>query len=348
MRNSREPIGRTSRRPVSSSKVSGAGKFPDKHKTVVIDRATAHSTGLFGGALMWIVEALAAAPPTHDFHFQAFCDSYDLPAGTRKTRSWRDGHTVAVPHLANNVIDFVLEQRTAFSPAADVLALNPNPCRSAVPLDKDLTFERAHRAFADHFRWRPFVTGMVDDFCSREGISEWDTMGVHFRGTDKPGNEGSHVKHELVIEAILDCLMRRDHEFRFRSVFLATDEQPFADLLKDKLCEALGSVRFCALDDPTRVSDGAPLSIHARKSTITSCDCLAYAAVNMLILSRCAFVLKSPSALSCFAKIMRPSLPLRLVNAFTGDWFPDRAVPHYEASHPDLDRRLAIVQNRAS
>jgi hypothetical protein len=345
MRNSSESIGGASRRPASSST---AGAFADQNRTVVIDRATAGVTGLFGGALMWIVEALAAAPPTHAYHFQAFADSYDLPAGTRTTRSWRDGHIVAVPLLANDMIDFVLEQRTAFSPAADVLALGPDPCRSAVPLDKDLTFERAHRAFADHFRWRPFVTGMVDDFCRREGISEWDTLGVHFRGTDKPGVEGTHVKPELVIEAILDCLMRRDHEFRFRSVFLATDEQPFADMLKDRLCEALGSVRFCALDDPTRVSDGKPLSIHARKSTIPSCDCLTYAAVNMLILSRCAFVLKSPSALSCFAKIMRPSLPLRLVNAFTCGWFPDGAVPHFEASHPGLDRRLAIVQNRAS
>jgi hypothetical protein len=226
------------------------------------------------------------------------------------------------------------------------VSLNPDPHRCALKLDKHLTFERAHCAFTGHFYWRPFVTDMVDDFCRREEISGADTLGVHFRGTDKPGREGTHVKPELVIDAVLDCLERRDHEFSFRSVFLTTDEQPFVDMLKERL-DAWGGVRFCALDDPTRVDDGEPRSIHMRKS-IPSCDCLTYAAVNMLILSRCALVLKSPSALSCFAKIMRPTLPLRLVNAFTRDWFPDRAVPLYEASHPELDRRLAIVQNRVT
>jgi hypothetical protein len=332
----------------SSGAADGAGERAHQKKTVVIDRASSRSTGLFGGSLMWIVEALAAAPPKYDFYFQAFGEAYDLPAGIRTTRSWRDGHTVAVPHLADDMIDFVLEQRTTFSPTDDVLTLSPDPHRSAVPRDKHLTFERAHRAFADHFCWRPFVADMVDDFCRREEVSESDTLGVHFRGTDKPGREGTHVKPELVIEAVLDCLKRRDHELHFRSVFLATDEQPFVDMLKDGLRDVRDSVRFCALDDPTRVDDGEPRSIHKRKSTIPSCDCLTYAAVNMLILSRCAVVLKSPSALSCFAKIMRPTLPLRLFNAFTQDWFPDVAVPLYEASHPDLDRRLAIVQNRVS
>ena len=197
-----------------------------------------------------------------------------------------------MPHLADDMIDFVLEQRTTFSPTDQVLALHHNPHRCAVPLDKHLTFERAHRAFTDHFCWRPFVKDIVDDFCRREEISEADTLGVHLRGTDKPGKEGTHVKPELVIEAVFDCLKRRDHGFRFRSVFLTTDEQPFVDQLKDRL-EVSGSVRFCSLDDPTRVDDGEPRSIHHRKCTVPSCDCLTYAAANMLILSRCAFVLKS-------------------------------------------------------
>jgi hypothetical protein len=317
-----------------------------KKKTVVIDRATSRTAGIFGGSLLWIVEALAAAPPNHDYYFRAFGNSYDLPAGTRTTYSWRDGQTVAVPHLADDIIDFVLEQRTIFSPTDDVLALHHKPQRSGVPLDTQLTFERAHRAFSAHFSWRPFVKHMVDDFCKREEISASETLGVHYRGTDKPGREATHVEPELVIEAILDCLKRRDHEFQYRSVFLATDEQPFVDMVQDRLREVGGGLRFCALDDPTRVDDGEPRSIHKRKSTIPSCDCLTYAAVNMLILSRCAVVLKSPSALSCFAKIMRPTLPLHLFNAFTQHWFPDRAVPLYKASDPDLDRRLAIVQNR--
>ena len=118
-------------------------------------------------------------------------------------------------------------------------------------------------------------------------------------------------------------------------------------MLQDRLCKVLGaSVQLCSLDDPTRVNDGARVAIHHRKSSIPSRDCLLYAAVNMLVLSHCAFVLKSPSALSCFAKIMEPALPLRLVNGFKQDWFPDAAIPLYRAYSAGLDRRLAIAQNR--
>ena len=100
-------------------------------------------------------------------------------------------------------------------------------------------------------------------------------------------------------------------------------------MLQDRLHNTYGtSVQFCAVDDPTRVSDGVRVAIHHRKSSIPSHECLRYAAIDILVLSKCAFVLKSPSALSCFAKIMEPKLPLRLMNGFTQYWFPDAADSH--------------------
>ena len=264
--------------------------------------------------------------------------------------SWTDKNTMPVPRWTDDIIDFLLEQRTVFSPTAELLELHPKRHLSAVPLDKGLTFKRAHRAFSGHFQWRPFVTDLVDEFCKRAGISKTETLGVHYRGTDKQDSaEAKRIEPDLVIELVLDCLARRDRGFCFRSVFLATDEQPFVDMLQDRLHNTYGtSVQFCAVDDPTRVSDGGRVPIHHRKSSIPSSDCLLYAAVNMLVLSKCAFILKSPSALSCFAKIMEPALPMRLVNGFTQSWFPDAAVPLYRAYRADLDRRLAIAQNRRS
>jgi hypothetical protein len=319
-------------------------------KTVVITREANAVTGLFGGSMMWVVEALAAAPPRSTYYFQSFNNLFELPAGVQTTRTCREGPAVAVPRSTDDLVDFLLEQRTSFSPEAEVLELNPDRLLSAVPVDKNLTFKRAHRAFSGHFQWRPFVTDVVDEFCKHAGISSTETLGVHYRGTDKPGSaEATQIGPELFIDSVLDCLARRDHGFRFRSVFLATDEQPFVDLLRGRLHEAHGtSLRFCAVDDPTRVSDGGRTAVHQRKSSIPSSECLLYAAVNMLVLSRCAFVLKSPSALSCFAKIMEPALPMRLVNGFRQYWFPDGAVPLYRAHRGDLDRRLAIAQNRRS
>lgn len=322
-----------------------------KQKTVVIDRHVNDKTGLFGGSLMWIVEALAAAPPGSRYYFRSYNDCYSVPAGVQSTKSLRSGRTISVPHCADDIVDFLLEQRTEFSPTDDVKMLHHNPRQSALPLDKNLTFERAHDAFVGHFTWRPFVTEMVDDFCGREKVNNRETLGVHFRGTDKPGAEATKVDPKLAVDAILDCLARRDHALRFRSLFLATDEQPFVEMLQERLCKKLGSselsaIRFCTLEDPTRADDGARLAIHHRKSTISSRDCLLYAAVNMLVLSRCAFVLKTPSTLSCFAKIMRPQLPLRQINVFKLNWFPDAAVPLYRPANAELDHRLAMVQER--
>jgi hypothetical protein len=70
----------------------------------------------------------------------------------------------------------------------ELLELHPKRHLSGVPLDKGLTFKRAHRAFSGHFQWRPFVTDVVDEFCKRVGISKTETLGVHYRGTDRAGS----------------------------------------------------------------------------------------------------------------------------------------------------------------
>ena len=88
-----------------------------EQKTVVINREANAVTGLFGGSLMWIVEALAAAPPKSCLYFQAFNDLYELPAGVQTTRSSRDRSAVTVPRWTDDMIDFLLEQRTTFRQA---------------------------------------------------------------------------------------------------------------------------------------------------------------------------------------------------------------------------------------
>src|SRR5262245_40569060 len=93
-----------------------------EQKTVVINREANRpfGQGLFGGSLMWVVEALASAPAQSCLYFQAFNDAYELPAGVQTTRSCRDKRVVAVPRWADDVIDFLLEQRTIYSPSAEV------------------------------------------------------------------------------------------------------------------------------------------------------------------------------------------------------------------------------------
>ena len=173
-------------------------------KRVVIGRQTnrwpfGENTGLFGGSLMWAVEALAKMSAESAPFFQLFNDAFDLPVGVRTTRLWKGKDAIAVPRWSDDLIDFLLEQRTTYSASAEVMSLHPSPRRSAVQLNKNLNFESAHRAFTSHFQWRPFITDAVDEFCKQASISQTETLGVHYRGTDKPGSaEANLIEPQLL------------------------------------------------------------------------------------------------------------------------------------------------------
>ena len=70
--------------------------------TVVISRKAnawpfGENTGLFGGSLMWVVEALAAAPPKAGLYFHPFNDAFELSAGVQTTHSLQDRRAISVP-----------------------------------------------------------------------------------------------------------------------------------------------------------------------------------------------------------------------------------------------------------
>ena len=94
--------------------------------------------------------------------------------------------------LADDIIDFVLEQRTTFSPTD-----RSSPCTTTLVAARaagqalDL---RARDAHSPIILSAPLRERHCDRFCRREEISEADTLGVHLRGTEKPGKEKTHVK----------------------------------------------------------------------------------------------------------------------------------------------------------
>lgn len=151
-------------------------------------------------------------------------------------------------------------------------------------------------------------------------------LGVHYRETDKltADWDTNPVSAEDMIAIITDFRRRRPD---FARIFLATDDRTFAGRLRAGVdCEVinLGEVPF------HKSEDGAGKGL----GTATR------ALLDSVVLSRCAAVLKTSSALSSFAKIFNPQLEIYRCAASKRfadvPYFPVAYIPPYESDDPKV------------
>jgi hypothetical protein len=202
---------------------------------------------------------------------------------------------------------------TPRTPARDVHLLSMHR-RHGVQLGND--WQALHELWCKHFILSDKIVREADKIGTLS-----NTLGVHYRGTDKQLNpvDTNAVSHEDYLVMILDCLSHRPD---IQQVFLATDDPLFRDFLQKRISLPvlhLGTPDFHkstnAAGDPTLKTKQAFL------------DCL--------ILSRCAVVLKTCSALSGFAKVLNPALEIYRCSAskmFSDiPYFPVAYIPIYPA-----------------
>jgi len=200
-------------------------------------------------------------------------------------------------------------------------------------------FEHLHQAFESHFSWKPHFQRKANDFIARTGINNCTTLAVHYRGTDKVYDEtwpeAFVTDWNYIFGCILHFLVINPH---YDSVFIASDDQRFITQLEQNIGAMVKHVRFISIDDPTR-SNGTWVpgggGVHHSKSTPVDVK-LEYAVMNLLVMKQCGYLMKSPSALSAFAKLLHPSLPTVLFNPPLYDWFPDAAIllhPFFHTHH---------------
>lgn len=186
-------------------------------------------------------------------------------------------------------------------------------------------FAKAHRVFFERYAVQPWVTETLDaQMPSRPRGSR--LIGVHYRGTDKKF-EAPRIAYEHML-ALIDRELSRSADAQ---IFLATDEAPFLEA-----CRGRYGAHLLFLRDFARSMDGH--AVHRHRSYdgfMLGRDAM----LNCMALSRCDVVIKTPSILSGWAKIMNPALEMYLVTRpFSAcTWFPDRALP----SHPDSVEGLA-------
>jgi hypothetical protein len=121
-----------------------------------------------------------------------------------------------------------------------------------------------------------------------------DTIGIHYRGTDKFLHESQSIAYEQVLEQAERRINGQ------KKVFLATDDQVFFELA----CSRIPNARLSYLRQPTgRVHHEEPASFLKGLQALT----------DAWLLSRCGILIKTPSLLSAWSRLFNPRLPVVLI-----------------------------------
>ncbi|MBT4522193.1 MAG: hypothetical protein HOC23_19510, partial [Halieaceae bacterium] len=150
---------------------------------------------------------------------------------------------------------------------------------------------KGHRYVARYIKVKESILAEAEEFFVRQ-LQGHSVLGVHIRGTDM--RYAPPVPLERFIEEI-----DRQLDLGFDKIFVATDQSQYIEILKQRYNDRL--VYF----DCLRSTDANnPMWLAGRSPAQQGKEVL----MDALLLSRCAYMLKSPSAVSEFAHYFRPML----------------------------------------
>ncbi|MBT8133990.1 MAG: hypothetical protein KJO03_05735 [Gammaproteobacteria bacterium] len=157
------------------------------------------------------------------------------------------------------------------------------------------------------------VLSEVDKFYAKN-FGNNTVLGVHYRGTDK-SLEAPYVPYDRV-ERNINYYLEKYPETD--AIFLSSDDENFIDYIKK--CSVNRPV--CYRDDSFRSADDAAIHHSGQDKYEINRDAI----INALILSKCDALMKTSSILSAWSKLLRPELPLIMLNQPYNDcrWFPER------------------------
>lgn len=177
-----------------------------------------------------------------------------------------------------------------------------------------LTLADASKLFNRTYRPSAGVSDEVASIAKRLGISR-STLAVHFRGTDKV-HEAPPMPWAAVCERVETIARSRPG---LTEIFLATDDVGFAEFFQRHpfgLPVIAAPAKYLPKGNTPIHFSGHPGLAIGREALITC-----------LLLAQCGFLIKTPSYLSAWSKILNPSLEVWLISPSNGaGFFPDRAL----------------------
>jgi hypothetical protein len=166
----------------------------------------------------------------------------------------------------------------------------------------------------------------VDQFC-KNNFHNKRVLGVHYRGTDKAG-EAPPVAKETLLHEIREVLAERKE---LQILFLSSDDEQIIHYVK----ESGLIVPVVSREDAMRSNDGDQFH---RKKEVSKLVVNRDAIINMLLLSRCNYLLKTASILSECSVIFNPSIEVKLLNKPHSEaltWWPLRELLGIETMDGD-------------
>ena len=167
-------------------------------------------------------------------------------------------------------------------------------------LNELLNIVDAHREFNVFYRLSDSVLAELEVFIRDNFIND-KVLGVHYRGTDKLG-EAPRLKEDNLILEIRSCL-----DYGFSKIFVSTDETAILNRIKLEFTD----IPVIYRNDAFRSLDGSQFhrKIGNDKNLINH-DAL----MNILILSKSDFLLKTASIMSDCCFIFNPNLSFKLLS----------------------------------
>ncbi len=190
-----------------------------------------------------------------------------------------------------------------------------NETRFASRYEPSMTIEHAHQLFTSSFQIKSNVEEYVNDFVTREFVPH-NTIGLHFRGTDKKV-EAESVDWSRCVQSVRKYASEHPET---KKVFVSSDDALFLEWFS---LQIEGDLTVVSHPDVERSRDGKPVHGNAAGSGYTKGF---EALVNCLLLSRCNALIRTASFLSGWSSVFNPNIPVTLLNEPFEQtrWFPDR------------------------
>lgn len=168
----------------------------------------------------------------------------------------------------------------------------------------NFTIEEISRLQRTYFPVSENIIRKVDTYVEnhfRNQHQDRRIVGCHYRGTDK-GVEAARIAYAEMTVALQNALGQFPKD---TALFIATDEAAFLAHIR----AALPHTPLLSADHK-RSTDGRALHFTRESHGLANGE---QALIDCLLLSRCDLLVKSPSALSAWAKIFNPQIPVTLV-----------------------------------
>lgn len=262
--------------------------------------------GMYGQTLTWLLEIL------HDLE---------------KTNKINDTSRIMFDVNAlqyNNIIPtfIIAKNEYTMNDLKNPVLLNIKPYKSSKTLDFDFdmnSFQVANRIWNKYF----VLSQGIEDNIPK--IDSENTLGVHFRGTDKTSdaNEANPISQDEFIIIVKDYLSNHKE---IQTIYCCSDEASFITRMKAEF-NHLNIIDY----DQKRATDNSR-AFHKNIPNDNKAQHTCAAIVDMIALSRCKTVLKTSSAMSAFSKIINPNVQLLTCCAMKQRWFPTGVVDVYLSS----------------